>query len=120
MTLNVTNIGELATLLAFWLSRFVLPYHNEVIRPETFVMAYVMAKGQKISLALTVLGHIYHGLGQTASHPNHPGHANPYFPIHYVVGLLAEVFSTLYSQRPDSESPVDYPALMRYIGMSAK
>ena len=85
-TLNVTNIGELAAFLAFWLSHFVLPYRSEVIRPETFVMVALMAKGQKISLAPTVLGYIYHGLGQVAGHPDHPGQANPCFPIHYVVG----------------------------------
>ena len=97
-TLNVTNIGELAAFLAFWLSRFVLSYRNEVIRPDTFVMASLMAKVQRISLASTVLGYIYHGLGQVASHPDHPGRANPCFPIHYVVGWLAEMFPALYSQ----------------------
>ena len=74
---------------------------NEVIRPETFVMASLMANGRKISLAPTVLGYVYHGLGQIASHPDHPGHANPCFSIHYVVGWLAETFSALYSQQPD-------------------
>ncbi|KAJ8421405.1 hypothetical protein Cgig2_017482 [Carnegiea gigantea] len=114
-TLNVTNIGELAAFLAFWLSPFVLLYHIEVIRPETFVMASLMVKGQKISLAPTVLGYIYHGLGQVECHLNHLGRANPCFPIHYIV-----VFSALYSQRPDSECPVDYPTLMRYPGIEAK
>ncbi|KAJ8434134.1 hypothetical protein Cgig2_000854 [Carnegiea gigantea] len=117
LTLNVTNIGELAIFLAFWLSRFVLPYHNEVIRPKTFVMASLMAKGQKISLTPTVLGYIYYGLGQVTSHPNNPGRANPCSPIHYVVGWLAEVFSTLYVHRLDSECPVDYPTLIRYAGI---
>ena len=74
-----------------------LPYHNEVIRPETFVMASLMVKGQKISLALTVLGYIYHGLGQVASYPSHPSRANPYFLIHYAVGWLADIFPALYS-----------------------
>ena len=106
--------------MAFWLSRFVLPYRSKVIRPETFVVASLMAKGQRIYLAPTVLGYIYHGLGQVASHSDHPGRANPYFPIHYVVSWLAEMFPALYSQRPDSECPADYPVLMRYAGMSAK
>ncbi|KAJ8424394.1 hypothetical protein Cgig2_006316 [Carnegiea gigantea] len=63
---------------------------------------------------------IYHGLGQVASHPDHSSQANPCFPIHYVVGRLAEVFPALYSQRPDSECPIDYPTLMLYTRMSAK
>ena len=83
-------------------------------------MASLMAKGQKISLAPTVLGYIYHGLGQVASHPDHPGQANPCFPIHYVVGWLAKMFPALYSQRPDSECSADYPVLEGYAGMSAK
>ena len=106
--------------MVFWLSRFARPYRSEVIRPETFVMASLMAKGKRISLAPTVLGNIYHGLGQVASHPDHPGRANRCFPIHYGVGWLAEMFPALYSQRPDSECPADYPVLMRYAGMSAK
>ncbi|KAJ8428557.1 LOW QUALITY PROTEIN: hypothetical protein Cgig2_000421 [Carnegiea gigantea] len=99
---------RLVAFLAFWLSRFVLPCHSEVIRPETFVMTSLIAKGQKISLALTVLGCIYHGLGQVASHPDHP------------VGWLAEVFPALYSQRPDSECPVDYPTLIAILERSPK
>ncbi|KAJ8443572.1 hypothetical protein Cgig2_020659 [Carnegiea gigantea] len=95
-TLNVINIGEL-------LSCFVLPYHNEVIRLETFVMASLMAKGQKISLAPTLMCY-----------------ANPCFPIHYVVGWLAETFPALYFQHPNSECPVDYPTLMCYAGILAK
>ncbi|KAJ8432495.1 hypothetical protein Cgig2_003572 [Carnegiea gigantea] len=43
LTLNAINIGELAAFLAFWFSYFVLAYHNEVIRPETFVMASLTA-----------------------------------------------------------------------------
>ena len=90
--LNITAEGELAAFLAFWLSRFVLPYDKEVIRPETFVMAALMASGQRISLAPTVLGYIYHGLGDAARNPDYPSKANTIFPIHYVIGWLAELF----------------------------
>ena len=60
--LNVSNEVELAAFLSFWLSRFVLPYGKEIIRPKTFVMVALMASRQRVSLALTVLGYIYHGL----------------------------------------------------------
>ena len=43
---NVTAEGELAAFLAFSLSRLVLPHGKKVIRPETFVMAALMASGQ--------------------------------------------------------------------------
>ena len=79
-----------------------------------------MANGQKNSIALTMLRYIYHGLGQVASHPDHSSQANPCFPIHYVVGWLAEIFPTLYSQRPDSECTTHYPALICYARVSTK
>lgn len=83
-------------------------------------MASSMAKGQNISLDPTVLGYIYHGLGEVTSHPNHLGRAIPCFLIHYVVGWLAENFPTLYSQRPNSECLTNYHRLMHYARMSAK
>ena len=42
--LSITAHGELATFLAFGLSHFIL-HGKEVIRPETFVMAALMAFG---------------------------------------------------------------------------
>ena len=53
--LSVTTEGELDAFLTFWLSRFVLLYRKEFIRPQTFVMAALMASGQRISLAPMVL-----------------------------------------------------------------
>jgi len=78
--LNVSNEAELTAFLSFWLSRFVLPYDNEIIRPETFVIAALMASGKLISLAPIVPGYIYHGLGEAASHPAYPSKANVIFP----------------------------------------
>lgn len=66
--LNVITEGELATFLTFWLSRFFLLYGKEVIRPETFVMVALMASRERISLAPTVLGYIYHCLREVVSH----------------------------------------------------
>ncbi|KAJ8425068.1 LOW QUALITY PROTEIN: hypothetical protein Cgig2_004292 [Carnegiea gigantea] len=68
----------------------------------------ILIEMSKDLLAPIVLGYIYHGLRQVASHPKHP------------VGWFTEVFPALYAQRPDSECPVDYPTLMCYAGMSAK
>jgi len=58
--------------------------------------------------------------GQVACHLDHLGQANPCFPIHYVVGWLAEIFPPLHSERPNSECLANYPALIHYAGMSAK
>jgi len=84
--LNIAAEGELVAFLTFWLTRFVLPHGKEVIRLGTFVMATLMASGQRISLSPMVLGYIYHGLGEAASDPYHPGKANTFFPSHYVIG----------------------------------
>ncbi|KAJ8429201.1 LOW QUALITY PROTEIN: hypothetical protein Cgig2_032987 [Carnegiea gigantea] len=109
--LNVTAKGELPAFLAFWLSCFVLPHGKEVIRPEAFVMAALMASGQRISLAPTVLGYIYHDLGDATSDPDHPGKANTIFPSYYVIGWLAELFPCFYRRRLDSNCPGDFPTL---------
>ncbi|KAJ8422774.1 hypothetical protein Cgig2_014322 [Carnegiea gigantea] len=80
-------------------------------------MAALMASGQRISLAPTVLGYIYHGLGDAISDPDLPSKANTIFPRHYVIGWLAELFPCLYRRRPDSVCPGDFPNLVRYGGL---
>ncbi|KAJ8439010.1 hypothetical protein Cgig2_028456 [Carnegiea gigantea] len=115
--LYITAEGELAAFLAFWLSCFVLPHDKEAIRPETFVMAALMASGQRVSLAPTVLGYIYHGLGDAANNPDYPGKANTIFTIHYVIGWLALLFPCLYRRRLNSDCPDDFPTLICYTGL---
>ncbi|KAJ8430509.1 hypothetical protein Cgig2_010839 [Carnegiea gigantea] len=63
--------GELTAFLSFCFSQFVLPFGKEVIRLKKFVMAALMASVQQIYLALMVLGNIYLGLWEAASHPDH-------------------------------------------------
>ncbi|RXH80336.1 hypothetical protein DVH24_041483 [Malus domestica] len=84
------------------------------MRPETFPMACLMAQGSKVSLAPTVLGYIYHGLGNIASCPRGPGSTYTSMPVHYIVGWLGEHFPYLYRPRPDSDFPKGYPPLARY------
>ncbi|KAJ8421951.1 hypothetical protein Cgig2_006422 [Carnegiea gigantea] len=113
---NVTREGELVAFITFWLSHFVQPHGRDVIRPETFVMAALLAKGHRLSLAPIVLGYIYHGLGQAMSHLGHLGEAGATLPIHYVIGWLVELFPRLYSYHPDRKCPKEYPILIRYVG----
>ncbi|KAJ8426541.1 hypothetical protein Cgig2_002061 [Carnegiea gigantea] len=115
--LNIIAEGEIAAFLAFWLSRFILPHDKEIIRPEEFVMAALMASGQRVSLAPTVLDYIYHGIEDAISNPDYPGKANTIFHIHYVIGWLAELFPCLYRHRPDSDCPDDFPTLVCYVGL---
>ncbi|BBH02393.1 hypothetical protein Prudu_012937 [Prunus dulcis] len=72
LNLEISTEGRLTAFLAFFLSRFALPSRGSRIRPETFYMASLMARGIKVSIAPTVLGYIYHGLGETVTCPRGP------------------------------------------------
>ncbi|CAN6551506.1 unnamed protein product [Malus baccata var. baccata] len=88
--------------------------------------AYIMMKvnneadGSKVSLAPTVLGYIYHGLGNIASCPRGPRSTYTSMPVHYIVGWLGEHFPYLYRSRPDSDFPKGYPPLARYAGIEPR
>jgi len=51
------------------------------------------------------------------SNPDYPSKANTIFPIHYVIGWLAELFPCLYCRYPDSDCPDDFPTLVCYVGL---
>ncbi|KAJ8430056.1 hypothetical protein Cgig2_011591 [Carnegiea gigantea] len=102
---------------AFWLSHFVLPYGKEAVRPRTFVMVALMASRHQINLASTVLGYIYHSLGEVASHPDHPNKANAIFFSHYLIVCLAKLFPCLYHRCPDSDCPSGFSTLVHYAGL---
>ncbi|TQD91452.1 hypothetical protein C1H46_022957 [Malus baccata] len=118
--LEVTKEGALVAFLAFWLYRFVLPSKGGRVRPKTFPMACLMAQGSKVSLALTVLGYIYHGLGDIVSCPKGPSFTYISMPVHYIVGWLGEHFPYLYRSHPDSDFPKGYPQLARYAGVEPR
>ena len=118
-TLTISKEGGLATFLAYWLSRFFFPSYHYIIRPETFHMACLMAQGIRVSLALAVLGHIYHSLGKIVTGPRGPGESGGCFPVYYVIGWLGEHFNCLYRRHADNEFPKNYPQLKRYVGIKA-
>ncbi|KAI5318301.1 hypothetical protein L3X38_038009 [Prunus dulcis] len=78
-----------------------------------------MARGIKVSIAPTVLGYIYHGLGETVTCPRGPGSSLACFPVHYVIGWMGEYFPCLYRCHNDIEFPASYPPLTRYAGIAA-
>ncbi|KAJ8437732.1 hypothetical protein Cgig2_001079 [Carnegiea gigantea] len=80
-------------------------------------MTALMASGQGIFLAPTVLGYIYHGLGEAACHPDHLGKANTIFPSHYIIYWLTELFSSLYRHHLNGDYPDDIPSLVYYASM---
>lgn len=118
--LDISKEVELAAFLGFWLSRFVFPSPSSRIRPETFYMACLMARGNRVSLAPSVLGNIYHGLGEIVSDPRAPNESQGCLPVHYVIGWLGEHFTCFYRRRIASDFPANYPHLARYAGVDSE
>ncbi|KAJ8431103.1 LOW QUALITY PROTEIN: hypothetical protein Cgig2_027410 [Carnegiea gigantea] len=54
--------------------------------------------------------YIYHGLGKATCNPDNPSKANIIFPNYYVIGWLAELFTSPYHCCPDG----DFPSLVYY------
>ena len=84
-------------------------------KTKNICMAALMASEQWISLALIVLGYIYHGLGEATSHPNHPSKANTIFPSYHVIHKPTELFSGPYRRCPDDGYSGDFPNLVCYV-----
>ncbi|KAL2943450.1 Tropomyosin [Bienertia sinuspersici] len=95
-----------AAFLSCWLCAFVLPENDErLIRPSTFEMATLMARGQTFSLAIPVLASIYRELN-VISRSSKPAYSGASFPTHYVYGWLAHYFNTNYVVDPPPAGPV--------------
>ena len=73
-------------------------------------MASRMSEGEKVSLALVTLGHIYQGLADLTTQ-----RARSCFALHFVLGWMTEYFDGLYSNRADT--PRDLPFLAKYAGI---
>ncbi|KAL2922485.1 Tropomyosin [Bienertia sinuspersici] len=95
-----------AAFLSCWLCAFVLPENDQrLIRPSTFEMATLMARGQTFSLAIPVLASIYRGLN-VISRSSKPAYSGASFPTHYVYGWLAHYFNTNYVVDPPPAGPL--------------
>ncbi|KAJ8427404.1 LOW QUALITY PROTEIN: hypothetical protein Cgig2_030698 [Carnegiea gigantea] len=99
---------------------------EEFIRPATFVMAALMASGQRISLTPIALGYIYHGLGEASSHPDHHNLSHPlcnrlsYFLLHIVAAQIVTVlmiFLVLFIMQAFLVVNLHYPKLDMFLGM---
>ncbi|KAL2944067.1 hypothetical protein RDABS01_032414, partial [Bienertia sinuspersici] len=78
---------------------------ERLIRPSTFEMATLMARGQTFSLAIPVLASIYRGLN-VISRSSKPAYSGASFPTHYVYGWLAHYFNTNYVVDPPPAGPL--------------
>ncbi|XP_074288215.1 uncharacterized protein LOC141613382 [Silene latifolia] len=83
-----------------WLCNFVLPESEDrLIRPETFEVASLVARGEVFSLAPPVLASIYRGLNMISTSPK-PGYSGSVFPAHYLYSWLAHYFRTHHEVEP--------------------
>lgn len=101
----------LAAFLSCWLCSFVFPEEGQTIRPSTFKIASIMAKGVEICLGIPVLARIYKALHEIGNSPT-PGKSYAYFPAHYVYGWLACYFRAL---TPKSQQ-ISSPKMLEYAG----
>ncbi|CAA0810116.1 Unknown protein, partial [Striga hermonthica] len=83
---------HLAAYLSCWICTFVLPKGDvDIIRPGTFKMASMMAKGCIVGLAVPVLTSIYKGLNELTSCKS-PSRST--FLVHFDYSWLALYFKT--------------------------
>jgi Plant mobile domain len=79
---------QLTAFLAWWLGYFVLPSQRiGKIRPSTFIMANLMARGKRISLAILALANIYQTLRIFCTFID-PTYCSTVFPWHFIYGWL--------------------------------
>ena len=82
----------LATYLSCWLRVFLFQEtRDQLIRPETFETASLMASGCTFSLAVPILASLYRGLNGIA-HVAKPSYTRSFFTCHYLYGWLAHYF----------------------------
>ncbi|KAL2905019.1 Zona pellucida sperm-binding protein 3 receptor [Bienertia sinuspersici] len=95
-----------AAFLSCWLCVFVLLQNEErLIRPGTFEITLLMARGETFSLPIPVLARIYRGLNVISRSPN-PSYSGADFAAHYLYGWLALYFSTNHAVDPSPPGPL--------------
>jgi len=83
-----TREACLTAFLSWWLSYFVLPSQElGKIRPSTFVMANLMARGQRVSLAVPTLANVYKTLRSLCTSSD-PSFSKVVIPWHFVSAWL--------------------------------
>jgi hypothetical protein len=76
----------LTAFLSWWLCYFVIPSQPlGMIRPDTFVMASMLARGQTLSLAIPALANIFRCL-RILSTSSDPSYCDEVIPFHFLGG----------------------------------
>jgi Plant mobile domain len=107
----------LTAFLSWWICYFILPSSTaSIIRPSVFVMASMIARGERVSLAVPVLANIYRSLrGLTSS--RRPSHCRELIPWHLISGWLHMHWSGLYRPTLDLSLRRGLPLLSDIVGV---
>ena len=117
------DIDEEVSLVAFiatWLCNFVFPTRKGIFRPATLLMASLIAREERISLAPAALAYLYHGLGRVGaikSQRNYDVEA----PWHYLHGWVYMHFSGSFTcvDTPRYFNEQQYPIIMQLSNATA-
>jgi hypothetical protein len=87
----------LAAFLAWWLCYFVIPSRPEgIIRPDTFIVASRLARGDLISLTIPALANLFKCM-RVISTSRDPSFCDEVIPYHYLFGWVHMYWAGLYS-----------------------
>ena len=82
----------------------MLPNNDgDTVRPETFAMAYRIACGNRLSLAIPVLCHIYRAF-DLITNGYDPNKSSACFPVHYVSAWLGLYFAGSFSRDDEDDT----------------
>ena len=106
----------LTAFLAWWLCYFVVPGQPlGMIRPDTFVMASMLARGQMISLAIPALANVFRCL-RILSTSSDPSYCDEVIPFHFLGGWAHLYWPGLYAPAMDHHMRRHLPLLAEIAG----
>jgi Plant mobile domain len=107
----------LTAFISWWICHFLLPSSSaRTIRPTVFVMASLIARGERVSLVVPVLTNIYRSLRGLAS-SRRPSHCRELVPWHLISGWLHMHWSGIYNPILDLRLRQELPLLAELAGV---
>lgn len=114
---KMDRVTYLTAFLAWWLSYFVVPCQPKgLIRPDTFIMANMLARGQRVSLAIPAIANIFRCM-RILSTSLDPSYCNEVIPFHYLCRWAHMYWSGLYAPLMDERLLRVLPVLAEIAGV---
>ncbi|KAF3330070.1 Plant mobile domain-containing protein [Carex littledalei] len=107
----------LTAFLAWWLCCFVIPSQPAgVIRPDCFIMANNLARGEAVSLAIPALANVFRCM-RILSTSKDPSHCDEVVPFHFLMGWAHIYWPGLYTPSMSERMRADLPLLAGIAGV---